>query len=146
MPTILFFLFVVTQTVHAGPCECPNNKAKNGSRCGERSAFCKPGGDEPSCGATDEKSKIELFKQWCPKAYKKLKTLQWVMRFFLNEPPLTLNRCTSEGLRRNQETPSWDQAWAALQTLNEWSILSCKPALISLLSILHGQKHLNLSI
>jgi hypothetical protein len=31
------------------PCDCPNDRARNGSRCGGRSAFCRPGGRSPEC-------------------------------------------------------------------------------------------------
>jgi hypothetical protein len=31
------------------PCDCPNDRAKDGSRCGRRSAFCIPGGRSPEC-------------------------------------------------------------------------------------------------
>jgi len=29
---------------YPGPCPCPYNVARNGSRCGKRSAYSKPGG------------------------------------------------------------------------------------------------------
>jgi hypothetical protein len=29
-----------------GPCACPNDKAKDGSKCGKRSALCQKGGVE----------------------------------------------------------------------------------------------------
>jgi hypothetical protein len=32
-----------------GPCACPDDKAKDGSKCGKRSAFCKSGGAEVKC-------------------------------------------------------------------------------------------------
>ena len=32
-----------------GPCACPGDKAKDGSVCGKRSAFCKSGGAEVKC-------------------------------------------------------------------------------------------------
>jgi hypothetical protein len=32
-----------------GPCPCPYNTAKNGSRCGRRSAYDRPGGESPLC-------------------------------------------------------------------------------------------------
>jgi len=35
------------------PCACPEDRARNGSRCGGRSAYSKPGGAEPRCYAKD---------------------------------------------------------------------------------------------
>ena len=31
------------------PCACPDDLARNGSRCGGRSAYSRPGGAEPMC-------------------------------------------------------------------------------------------------
>ena len=42
---------------YSGSCPCPYNQARNGSRCGKRSAYSKPGGAEPLCydrDVTDE--------------------------------------------------------------------------------------------
>lgn len=36
-----------------GPCPCPYNTARNGTRCGKRSAYSKPGGYEPLCYRQD---------------------------------------------------------------------------------------------
>jgi hypothetical protein len=36
-----------------GPCPCPYNTAKNGSRCGRRSAYNRPGGESPLCFPDD---------------------------------------------------------------------------------------------
>tara|TARA_R110001592_G_scaffold121878_2_gene327970 strand:+ start:292 stop:585 length:294 start_codon:yes stop_codon:yes gene_type:complete len=36
-----------------GNCPCPYNRASNGSRCGKRSAYSKPGGAEPICYKSD---------------------------------------------------------------------------------------------
>lgn len=36
-----------------GKCPCPYNRARNGSRCGRRSAYSRPGGAEPLCYAKD---------------------------------------------------------------------------------------------
>ena len=36
-----------------GTCPCPYNQARNGSRCGRRSAYSKPGGAEPLCYESD---------------------------------------------------------------------------------------------
>src|SRR5246127_2781158 len=35
------------------PCACPYNLARNGSRCGGRSAYSRPGGASPKCYVTD---------------------------------------------------------------------------------------------
>jgi hypothetical protein len=35
------------------PCACPYNLASNGSRCGGRSAYSRPGGAEPFCFPQD---------------------------------------------------------------------------------------------
>lgn len=38
---------------YPGNCPCPYNLARNGSRCGGRSAYSRPGGYAPLCYATD---------------------------------------------------------------------------------------------
>ena len=38
---------------YAGNCPCPYNRASNGSRCGGRSAWSRPGGASPRCFADD---------------------------------------------------------------------------------------------
>jgi len=38
---------------YPGPCACPFNTARNGSSCGRRSAYSKPGGYSPSCYRDD---------------------------------------------------------------------------------------------
>jgi len=38
-----------------GNCPCPFSRAKNGSKCGKRSAWSKPGGQEPICYRKDVK-------------------------------------------------------------------------------------------
>jgi len=38
---------------YSGNCPCPYNKASNGSSCGRRSAYSKPGGYAPVCYAQD---------------------------------------------------------------------------------------------
>jgi hypothetical protein len=35
------------------PCACPEDLARNGSRCGGRSAYSRPGGASPKCYASD---------------------------------------------------------------------------------------------
>jgi hypothetical protein len=36
-----------------GPCPCPYNVARNGSSCGRRSAYSRPGGASPLCYSSD---------------------------------------------------------------------------------------------
>lgn len=43
---------------YSGNCPCPYNSAKNGSRCGKRSAYSKPGGYEPLCYPDDISTKM----------------------------------------------------------------------------------------
>jgi hypothetical protein len=38
---------------YSGSCACPYNSARNGSRCGKRSAWSKQGGYSPLCYASD---------------------------------------------------------------------------------------------
>lgn len=38
---------------YPGTCPCPYNVARNGSQCGRRSAYSKPGGYEPICYPRD---------------------------------------------------------------------------------------------
>ena len=38
---------------YSGNCPCPYNRASNGSSCGKRSAYSKPGGYAPVCYASD---------------------------------------------------------------------------------------------
>lgn len=38
---------------YSGNCACPYNSAVNGSSCGKRSAYSKPGGAAPLCYETD---------------------------------------------------------------------------------------------
>src|ERR1700692_942549 len=35
------------------PCACPEDLARNGSRCGGRSAYIRPGGAAPYCNPSD---------------------------------------------------------------------------------------------
>jgi hypothetical protein len=60
---------IVTQSranYHASgrPCACPDDLASNGSRCGQRSAYSRPGGAEPYCYPSDvPRSAIEAYRQ-----------------------------------------------------------------------------------
>lgn len=38
---------------YSGSCPCPYSTARNGSRCGGRSAYSRPGGASPLCYARD---------------------------------------------------------------------------------------------
>ena len=38
---------------YSGSCPCPYNSARNGSRCGGRSAYSKRGGEAPFCHPAD---------------------------------------------------------------------------------------------
>jgi hypothetical protein len=38
---------------YRGNCPCPYNSARNGSRCGGRSAYSRPGGASPLCFPQD---------------------------------------------------------------------------------------------
>ncbi len=51
---------------HAGgrPCACPDDTARNGSACGGRSAYSRPGGASPLCYPSDvTAAMIELYRQ-----------------------------------------------------------------------------------
>ena len=47
---------------YSGSCPCPYNSTSNGSRCGRRSAYTKPGGYAPLCYDTDISS--QMVKQY----------------------------------------------------------------------------------
>ena len=38
---------------YSGNCPCPYSTARNGSRCGRRSAYSRPGGEAPLCYPKD---------------------------------------------------------------------------------------------
>src|ERR1700761_2010117 len=45
------------------PCACPEDLARNGSRCGGRSAWSRPGGAEPKCYPKDvSQAEIETYR------------------------------------------------------------------------------------
>jgi hypothetical protein len=45
------------------PCACPEDLARNGSRCGGRSAYSRPGGASPKCYISDvTKEDIEAYR------------------------------------------------------------------------------------
>ncbi|MEI9952171.1 MAG: hypothetical protein WDO74_25100 [Pseudomonadota bacterium] len=47
---------------YSGNCPCPYSTARNGSRCGRRSAYSREGGAEPLCYAKDVTS--EMVKEY----------------------------------------------------------------------------------
>jgi hypothetical protein len=48
---------------YPGPCACPYNHASNGSKCGKRSAWSKPGGYEPLCYPDDiSKAMVDQYR------------------------------------------------------------------------------------
>ena len=67
MKNILLVILLIysTQLFAKGNCPCPDNLDRAGRRCGKRSAFCKPGGESPSCGTKNEKERLELFRRAC---------------------------------------------------------------------------------
>lgn len=46
---------IIRQSIasYSGSCPCPYSTARNGSRCGGRSAYSRPGGAAPFCYASD---------------------------------------------------------------------------------------------
>jgi hypothetical protein len=50
------------------PCACPEDLAKNGSRCGKRSAYSRPGGSKPYCYDSDvSKAEIDRYRAKLPR-------------------------------------------------------------------------------
>lgn len=51
---------IIQQSIasYPGNCPCPYNTASNGSQCGRRSAYSKPGGRAPLCFPDDVTDKI----------------------------------------------------------------------------------------
>ncbi|HEY4491948.1 MAG TPA: hypothetical protein VI958_08095, partial [Acidobacteriota bacterium] len=46
------------------PCACPYDRARNGSSCGGRSAYSRPGGAQPKCYPKDiSKSEIAAYQK-----------------------------------------------------------------------------------
>lgn len=57
---------IIEQSIreYPGNCPCPYNRAKNGSRCGKRSAWSRQGGYHPVCYPDDvTKNMIERFRK-----------------------------------------------------------------------------------
>jgi len=46
---------IIQQSIdsYPGTCPCPYSRARNGSRCGGRSAYSRPGGYAPICYTSD---------------------------------------------------------------------------------------------
>lgn len=67
MKKILFLTILImsVELFAKGACQCPDDRDKRGGRCGRRSAFCKPGGDEPACGTKNNNEKKELYIRAC---------------------------------------------------------------------------------
>ena len=52
---------------YAGKCPCPYHRTRNGSSCGKRSAYSKPGGYSPKCYAEDiSPQEVRLWRQRNP--------------------------------------------------------------------------------
>lgn len=50
---IIKTLIEQSQNNYSGSCPCPYNLARNGSKCGKRSAYSRPGGASPLCYPSD---------------------------------------------------------------------------------------------
>lgn len=49
---------------YPGNCPCPYNTTRNGSSCGGRSAYSRPGGYAPLCYASDiSKAEVEAYRR-----------------------------------------------------------------------------------
>lgn len=49
---------------YSGNCPCPYNAASNGSRCGKRSAYSRPGGYSPLCFKEDvTKAMVQEYRE-----------------------------------------------------------------------------------
>lgn len=49
---------------YAGNCPCPYSQARNGSRCGARSAYSRPGGYAPICYPADiSKADVNAYRR-----------------------------------------------------------------------------------
>jgi hypothetical protein len=52
---------------YSGNCPCPYSTARNGSRCGKRSAYSRPGGEAPLCYAKDVSAEmVQAFRDAHP--------------------------------------------------------------------------------
>lgn len=49
---------------YSGNCPCPYNQARNGSKCGKRSAYSKPRGKSPYCYESDiSKEQVSSYRK-----------------------------------------------------------------------------------
>lgn len=49
---------------YSGSCPCPYSTARNGSRCGGRSAYSRPGGAAPLCYARDvSQAQVDAYRR-----------------------------------------------------------------------------------
>jgi len=52
---------------YSGNCPCPYNTARNGSRCGKRSAWNRPGGYSPLCFKEDvSRERVQEYRRRTP--------------------------------------------------------------------------------
>lgn len=57
---------IIQQSIasYPGNCPCPYNVARNGSRCGKRSAYSRPGGYSPLCYPDDvSDAQVKAYRQ-----------------------------------------------------------------------------------
>ena len=57
---------IIQQSIasYSGSCPCPYNVARNGSSCGRRSAYSRPGGASPMCYPADvPQSFVDQYKR-----------------------------------------------------------------------------------
>jgi hypothetical protein len=57
---------IVSESIasYPGNCPCPYNSARNGSSCGARSAYSRPGGYAPKCYPSDiTKSEVDAYRR-----------------------------------------------------------------------------------
>jgi hypothetical protein len=61
---IIQVIIYKSTATHRGNCACPYNRTTNGSKCGRRSAYSRPGGYQPMCYPRDvPKELIEEFRR-----------------------------------------------------------------------------------
>ena len=55
--------FIIKSSIsnYSGNCPCPYNRASNGSKCGKRSAWSRPGGADPICYESDISPELLTF-------------------------------------------------------------------------------------
>ena len=78
--------FAISGNAKAIRCHCPSDLAANGSKCGRRSAFCRPGGERPMCGAKSEAERAEKYGLEC---YRKASTGNTATKLPENSPSET---------------------------------------------------------